>query len=1054
MKYFISFLFAQILITVTMQSQQYYFRHYQVESGLSNNTVFCSVQDKNGFMWFGTKDGLNRFDGYRFKTFNINNKDESSLTRDLISALVLDKKGVLWVGSDKGLYQFDAQYERLVPFIDTLSFIWDINIDSRGQLWFISGPNLFRYNFEKKELLSFPASKYFHATSICETSDGTMWFSSADGYLMKYNAAIQIFQRYNVFAHSPAAASNWIEKILADKNGSIFIGTPGQGIKQFDVVSNDYKDVVSYNADKTAIYVRDILQVNDNELWFATESGIFIYMKSTGRFTNLKKKSLDPYSLSDNAIYALHKDSEGGIWAGTYFGGINYFPKQYFSFQKYFPDYSRNSISGNAVREICEDSTGNIWIGTEDAGLNKLNPRTKEVTRFEPTGHSTSIANSNIHGLVVVNDELWIGTFEHGLDIMDIRTGKVKKHYKAGHGINDLKSNFVVSLLRTRNGKIYLGTSFGLYTYNSLLDNFSIPKEISEQMFVACLIEDHEGTIWAGTHGRGIFYVNPRTGEKGHYENEPDNITSLTSNIVNAIYEDSEHNLWFATEGGGLCQLDRAAKKGFRRITTRDGLPSNFIFKVLEDNNKTLWITTSKGLVNMNVKKGITRVYTKANGLLNDQFNYNSGYKDPEGKLYFGSVQGMITFKPDAFYQSTFVPPIFITDFQIPNKPLGLARDTGIIKKSILATRKVILPYDQSTFSIDFAAISFTSPEMTEYAYTMDGLDKDWTHIKSNRKVYFTNLKPGTYIFKVKAGSNGLWNKQVKELTIQVNPPFWATQWAYLVYILVSGSLLYYLVRLYHRMQEDKKEKAIYQANIEFFTNIAHEIKTPLTLIKGPVENLSEMVNEVPAIREDVITMERNTNRLVNLINQILDFRQTETHGFSLDFSSVNLKDILQEIYLTFEPVAKKRKLSYDLELPTGEIHTMADAEALNKIFTNLFSNATKYAEKRVSIKLLTPEKNAESLVIEIRNDGYLIPKAMKEKIFEPFFRLKETIKQKGTGIGLALARSLVELHEGDIYLKESEEGINTFVVILPYQADHQKRKAKPEFVSTLTKIK
>jgi signal transduction histidine kinase/ligand-binding sensor domain-containing protein len=1011
------------------------------------------MQDKNGFMWFGTKDGLNRFDGYRFKTFNINNKDESSLSRDLISALLVDKKGVLWVGSDKGLYQFDAQHEQLIPFIDTLTSISDIHFDRHGQMWFISGPNLFKYNFEKKQLITFPSSKYFHATSICESPDGTIWVSSSEGYLMQYNAAIQIFKRYNVFAHSPPAASNWIEKIVANADGSILIGTPGQGIKRFDPKSKDYQDILSYNADKTAVYVRDILPVTENEIWFATESGIFIYDTGTGRFINLKKKFLDPYSLSDNAVYSLHKDSEGGIWAGTYFGGINYFPKQHFSFQKYFPDYTENSITGNAVREICEDRFGNIWIGTEDAGINKLNPKTKQVTHFEPTGESTSIANSNIHGLLAVKDDLWIGTFEHGLDIMDIRTGKVKKHYQSGPGQNDLKSNFILSLLLTKSGDIYLASSNGLFKYNHEGDNFIRQQAVPQNVFVACLLEDQEGTIWAGSHGRGIFYFHPVTGKKGHYENELSNKTSLTSNIINAIYEDSDQNLWFATEGGGLCQLNKE-KKTFNRITTKDGLPSNFIFKVLEDNNKKLWVTTSKGLVNLHVKQGITRVYTKANGLLNDQFNYNSGYKDADGKLYFGSVQGMITFKPDDFYQSTFVPPIYITDFQIPNKILDLSRDTGILKESILVTNKLTLPYDQSTFSLDFAAISFTSPEMTEYSYIMEGLDQEWTHIKSNRKVYFTNLKPGSYVFKVKAGSNGAWNKEVKQLMIRVTPPFWATRGAYLIYILAGGLLLYYVVRTYHRLQEDKKEKAIYQANIEFFTNIAHEIKTPLTLIKGPVENLSEMVNDVPAIKEDVITMERNTNRLVNLVNQILDFRQTETRGFSLDFSSVSINEILQEAYLTFEPLAKKRKLSYHMDLPSMELHIMADAEALNKIFTNLFSNATKYAEREVSIKLIIPEKEDDRLIVEISNDGYLIPRAMKEKIFEPFFRLRETIKQKGTGIGLALARSLVELHSGEIYVKETGDGMNTFIVSLPYRADQQKRKNRTETLTTLTKTK
>lgn len=994
-------------------------------------------------MWFGTKDGLNRFDGYRFKTFNIANADKSSLSRDLISALANDSKGVLWVGSQKGLYQYDAQNERLVPFIDSLKDINDIYFDSKGQLWFISAQTICRYNFEKKELTRFLTQHYFSASSLCESENGTMWFSSIDGYLHRFNATNATFTKYNVFAHSSGVSSTWIEKIVSDKNGSIFIGTPSYGIKQFNIATLDYEDVLTYNTDKTVLYVRDILEVNKQELWFATEAGIYILNRESGKFLNLRKKFLDPYSLSDNAVYTLYKDQEGGIWAGTYFGGLNYYPKQYFTFQKFFPDYSENSISGSAVREICEDSYGNLWIGTEDAGLSKLNPVTKKVTRFEPTGAPTSISNSNIHGLIVVGNNLWIGTFERGLDIMDIQTGKVKKHYSARPGPYELKSNFIVSLLQTKKGEIYIGTSNGLFKYNAQKDNFIPENGIPSGGFIGCLMEDNEGTVWVGTHGRGVFFFNSLNGQEGHFENRPNNKNGLTTNAINALYQDTHNNIWIATEGGGLLQLKKD-KKEFTRYTTDEGLASNFVFKVIEDSQQTLWITTSKGLVSMNIKGGKTTIYTKANGLLNDQFNYNSGYKDPEGNLYFGSVRGMITFNPSTFYQSRFVPPLYITGFQVNNKELEINTTNKALKSTVLFADKISLPYDQASFSIDFAALSFTSPERTEYSYKMEGADNEWTLIKSNRRVYYTNLKPGTYTFKLKASSTGFEGKQEKKLLIKILPPFWATPWAYLVYVIAGTSLLYYLVRVYHNMQENKKEKEIYEAKIEFFTNIAHEIKTPLTLIKGPVENLSEMVQDVPEIKEDVVTMERNTNRLINLINQILDFRQTETKGFSLEFTIVNISELLQEAYLTFEPVAKKKKLVYTMDLPPSNVYTKADAEALNKTFSNLFSNAVKYAEKKVHIKLTAPKNDDPYLFIEIRNDGFLIPDEMKEKIFEPFFRLKETVKQKGTGIGLALAKSLVELHNGTIYLKKPEEGMNTFEIALPYHF-------KPDIKKTVT---
>src|ERR1700730_10436254 len=291
-------LFPMLLFCIQGHAQPYYFRHYQVENGLSNNTVFCSVQDRHGFMWFGTKDGLNRFDGYRFKTFHINPGDESSLTRDQITCLCLDKMGVLWVGSQKGIFHFDEQKERLVPFIDTLTNIYTIFIDHNGQLWVIANHGFYRYNFEIKELTIFPPDVYFVATSICELEDGSLWFSSSDGKLKKFDVPTRSFKSYDVFAHSPSAGSRWIEKLVPGQDGTIYIGTSGQGLKQFFIAALEYRDLLTYNTDKTTVYVRDILQTSQTEFWFATESGIFILNTTTGKFTNLKKKFLDPYSLS------------------------------------------------------------------------------------------------------------------------------------------------------------------------------------------------------------------------------------------------------------------------------------------------------------------------------------------------------------------------------------------------------------------------------------------------------------------------------------------------------------------------------------------------------------------------------------------------------------------------------------------------------------------------------------------------------------------------------------------------------------------------------------
>ncbi|MEO8414264.1 MAG: two-component regulator propeller domain-containing protein [Ginsengibacter sp.] len=1037
-----------ILLYITnVHAQPYYFRHYQVENGLSNNSVYFIKQDSNGFMWFATKDGLNRFDGFHFKVFRINSaEDDKHLSTDYIFCILPGKDGMLWVGAQRGLYMFNRQKERLEPFIDSLPNIFDITVDHLGQLWFISSSTLCRYNFKTNTLRQFSPLKYFNATSICLANDGQLWASTNNGFLEKYNVNDDTFSSFNMFSNSKTPTSRWIQKIYADDNHTIFVGTTSQGLKIFNTSSSSYGDVLTYNPDKTTIFVRDILKTAENEYWFATESGIFIYNTITKSFTNIKKKFLDPYSLSDNAIYALCKDAEGNIWAGTFFGGVNYYAKSNASFKKYFPDNTENAISGNAVREICKDQYGNLWIGTEDGGLNEINSQTNELKRFKPTGDKTSIAYTNIHGLLADGNDLWIGTFEHGIDVMDIRTGKIKKHFMSGPGEKDLKSNFALCFFRTSGGKILIGTSNGLYYYNKEKIEFEKPAEIPGNMFISSILEDHNNIIWVGTNNQGAYWFDPVTHKKGQIKTELNNTNSISNNSVNDIYEDSNNNIWFATEGGGLCKLNNDRKK-ITVYTTNNGLPGNFVFKVLEDDKKTLWATTSRGLVNFgqDFKKPI--VFTQANGLLNNQFNYHSGYKDKDGRLYFGSVKGMISFKPDDFLKSHYVPPVFITGLQVYNVELDPEKDTDALKKSILCTDKIMLSYDQSSISIDFAALSYVSPEMTAYQYKLEGLDDEWTSIKTNRKVYFTNLSTGTYVFRIKAATNDAWSKNEKQLIIEIKPPIWATNWAYLFYTIMVILILYYFISSYHKRQHEKKEKEIYESKIDFFTNVAHEIRTPLTLIKAPVENLLEKKYEMHDMKEDLACLDRNTNRLINLVSQILDFRQTEIKSFTLDFTKVNVNEVLRETSLSFTIMAKKKQLDYTLVMPSPEVYAFADAEALQKIFSNLIGNAVKYADKKVVVTLYALKKTSDTFTIEFENDGHIIKKELAEKIFEPFYRIKETNHQKGTGIGLTLARSLVELHTGSLQLTFTKTGCNIFTLILPAQPE----QAHPEisFIKT-----
>lgn len=1021
-------------------AQPYYFRRYQVENGLSNNTVFCTVQDYKGFMWFGTKDGLNRFDGYTFKTYRHNDEDPKSIGNDLIYALHTDKQHMLWIGTNKGVYLYNPQQEsfKLIPETKDMR-INDVQSDRKGNLWIVSLGRLFTYHTAEKRFYAFNQKAPFSANSICITNDGAIWISSMQGTLEKYNPLQGNFESHYVMSKSKE--SGWTTKILDAGNGKLLVGTANQGLKLFDLKTYSISNLKTFNEDKTSIFVRDILQSKEHEFWIGTESGVYIYNSQNGQLAHLQKQYNNFYALSDNAIYTVYRDREGGIWAGTYFGGINYYSSQYAVFTKYFPQKGSNSISGSDVREICKDNDGNLWIGTEDAGLNKLDAKTGLFENFLPDGTPHSIAYYNIHGLLVNGDKLWIGTFEHGLDIMDIKSRKVVKHYTAS-AKNGLRTNFIVSFCKTSKGDILVATIYGLYRYIPGKDFFEPIPEVP-MFFYDAVMEDSKGNIWASSFNDGIYKF--RLDKKGfkNYRNIAGDKKSLSHNSVNSVFEDSRHNIWVTTDGGGLNLFD-ANSESFIHFGTKDGFPSNSIFRILEDEDQKLWISSTRGLIRFDPESKQIKTYSRSNGLLTDQFNYSSSFKDTDGRFYFGSVKGLISFLPANLRNTNIQPPVFLTGFQIDNEETLVNGPDSVLKKSIIYTDTLILKDDQSSFSFDFAALGYASPDMTEYAYKMSGLNKTWVYLKTNRKVYFTKLAAGTYTFEAKALINGSnnWSQNNVKILIKVLPPFYKSPLAYFLYFILASALIIYLVMRYHRrietknkrrmeLFENKKEKEIYQAKIEFFTNVAHEIRTPLTLIKGPMEKVIKLAESVPAIEKNLKIMDRNTNRLLSLTNQLLDFRKTEIKNFSLNFVKANINEILQDIFLSFQAAAEQQEIHYVLQLPENTLEAYVDVEALYKIMSNLTDNALKYGERMVTISLF-PVVDQDYFQIFVESDGPLIPKELKEKIFEPFFRATETEIKHGTGIGLSISKSLAELHHGKLFVDEHNNNHNIFILELP----------------------
>jgi signal transduction histidine kinase/ligand-binding sensor domain-containing protein/DNA-binding response OmpR family regulator len=1030
------------------RAQSYSFRHYQVENGLSNNTVYCTLQDKRGFLWFGTKDGLNRFDGYTFKIFRHDQQDKHSVSSNMIHALCMNKDGSFLVGTDQGLDQYDPQTESFKHITPNNNPIRYIVNDRNDNCWFVSRSALMRYDKTSRKTINYKPYQHFEATSIAINDNDDIWVSSTAGTLNKFDTLNRSFSSFSVFKNSKWTASTFIEKIFAAGNNKLFIGTTGQGFKVFDCIAGTYTDLLTYNPNQTEIYVRDFVKSNDHEFWIATESGVFIYDTQKGIFTNLKKHFNDPYSISDNAVYTLYKDVEGGIWAGTFFGGINYYPKQYSTFDKFYPGSDKTGLQGNVVREICKDQYGNLWMGTEDNGLNKLSPDKQTWTHYYP-GLKNSISNTNIHGLLANGSELFIGTFERGLDIMDIPTGKVVRYYIAGPAQNMLKSNFIITFCKTRSGTILIATTRGLYKYNNQTRDFKQISSIPQYDFIYSIMEAHDGKVWVGTVRDGIYLTDPEKDISTKLTDSHAITKALNNSTVNSIFEDSNHQLWFATEGLGLWNYD-PVKKAFKFYNLSNGFPSNYVFRILEDDNQNLWVSTTRGLVCLHINSKNIKVYTRASGLLSDQFNYNSAFKGTDGTMYFGCVKGMVSFNPSQFKKNDFMAPVYITGFQVHNQEISVNSSDSLLHRSIICSKQINLNHNQSSFSIDFSALSYPSPEMTQYKYMMKGLDKGWTYLKTNRKVYFTQLLPGHYTFIVKAANNnGVWSSKETTLQINITPPFWASIWAYMLYALLIILIVYYLLRQYHIKTRDKnkrlieilendKEKQIYNAKIEFFTNVAHEIRTPLTLIKGPMEKVIKSAGSVPEIQNNLKIMEKNTDRLLDLTNQLLDFRKTETNGFSLSFVKTDITELLADTFIRFKPMAEQKNLQYSFVHPQKNRYAYVDIEAFSKIISNLINNAIKYGKSVVEVELLEQTEDEATFSIEIRNNGHIVPYEMREKIFEPFFRLKESEKQIGTGIGLSLSRSLAELHKGILALNRSINNLNIFMLTLPVHQDEE----------------
>lgn len=1044
MKYLLLLLlFTYVSLSGKIVSSRFYFDRLDVSKGLSQSTVYTMIQDNKGFMWFATKDGLNRYDGRFFKVFKHDAVRNAGLGSSYIMCLVEDTEHNIWVGTDIGLYIYYPEKELFesVPLYSEdgdliIKSIQILECDNEGRIWIVvDGSGIYCYDPQTKEI-SCANSNRDHFKILQTDKNGVIWLVKYSGGLFYSEDRLKTIKVF-LPPEDKLLKDDVISCICFSDYNRLYVGFEKNGVAEVNLLTSQVKKL---NLSDKPIFARNLLRYSDEELWLASESGIYIYNLKTQKCEHLQSRVYDPYSLSDNAIYSLYKDREGGLWIGSFFGGINYLPQRKANFDKYYYSHADKGLKGRRVREICKGNDGLLWVGTEDAGLYTFNPKTEEFSFFPP-----SKGFSNVHGLCMDGDNLWVSTFSNGVQVINTRTWKIKG-YMAEDRLNGLNSNYVFALCKTKSGQMYVGTMDGLQYYDRDSDRFKIVPEITGGKMINDIKEDSDGNLWVTTFSYGVYRFDARKKAWSHYlrNNEPD---GLPTNKTLSIFEDTNKQIWLTTEGFGFCKFNPKTET-FINYSSIEGMPSNVIFQMVEDSKGYFWMTTNQGLVKFDPKKEqVSKVYTVDNGLLSNQFNYKSSYKSEEGIIYFGCTDGLVSFLPENLSKNDYLPPVYITDFSFMNKKNEIRDENYPLKKSIFFLDSLRLKHNQNSFSLQLAALSYQASHMNRILYKLEGFDTEWRLYSPDvATITYSNINYGKYLFKVKASNNdGVWNEEEKHLHIEILPPFYLSNIAYFIYVLLLigliSAVIIYLIKKNERKQrryiqefEREKERELYDSKISFFTNVVHEIRTPLTLIKGPLENILNKRKIGPDIAEDLNIMKQNTGRLLDLTSQLLDFQKTEKERFSFNFVKYNISDLLDEVFLHFTSLARQQDRVFELEIGNKDFYAFVDKEALTKILSNLLNNALKYSEKYIHVSLDTDSAKDEKLFrIKVTNDGDVVPPEMREKIFKPFFRYTREGDSgiPGTGIGLALARSLTEFHNGNLVM-EASEAFNVFVLTLP----------------------
>ncbi len=1051
------------------------FDHVTVEKGLSQSTVTCILQDSIGFMWFGTKDGLNKYDGNTFKPFISNPDDPQSLSNSEIEAIHEDKSGILWVATRNGLNRFDPQTEKFTHYKNdpndpnSLSHndIRAMYEDKWGNLWigtFGGGLNKFdpkkgtftRYRHDPQNPNSLRSDL---VRAIWGEKSGILWIGTNGGGLNKFDSQKEAFTHYRPEPGNPKSlSSNTVLSMYKDKSGILWIGTV-LGLNRFDPGTETftrYKHDPQNPNSLISDYVYSLYEDKSGNLWIGTTLGLNRLDGQRDKFYCYKHEPNDPKSLTNDYILSIYEDRSGALWIGPWGSGLNKFDRkmQKFIYYQSDPNNPTNSLSHNFVWCIFEDREGMLWIGTDGGGLNKFDPNNELFTCYKLDRQNPNSLSSDF--VYSIHEDkwgmLWIGT-TLGLNKFDRQKNTFTLYQEEPQNPNSLSHNYILKVYEDQSGIFWIGTfGGGLTKFEPDKEKFTRykadannPNSLSNND-IRTIYGDRSGTLWIGTFGGGLNEFDPKKEIFKCYKKDPDNPNSLASNEINSIYEDQRGILWIGTWGGGLNKFDR--QKGiFTAYTRKDGLPNDNIYGILEDSQGNLWISTSKGLARFNPRTGSCRNYHPRDGLQGYEFNCGAYYKSKSGEMFFGGVTGFNRFYPERIEDNLYMPPIVITDFKIFNRSVGIGKNSPL-KEHISYTKEIVLSYANDNISFEFAALDYTDSERNQYKYLLEGFNPDWIDLGPKHDITFTNLNAGTYTFRVIGSNNdGLWNEKGASVKIIITPPFWATWWFRILVALLCFGLFFVLhkirtTRIKQRMERRRLEQEL-KLKADFTAMLVHDLRSPLSAVIG----YSEMLNEMPDlvdVKKTGQVIYRSSEKMLTLINDMLDLSKFEAGKMNLEKKNVVLAEVVLETVEIMNPLFKKKEINLACELDSAakEIILCIDMEKISQVIINFLSNAIKFAPFKGSVIVRAFEANKEFLEVSVSNNGPDVPEELREHLFDKYAQLNKGLKTKGTGLGLAVSKLIVEAHGGSIGYKPSKDGDgSTFFFKLPKKMKEIKGK-------------